>query len=162
MEWTIIADSTHLKLQAETPTQRLFFFYCVDWFMDFEWVNSVFSQNVGGWWCNMLTMIILIDIMTWWWIPDILTGFIDSWCGAYSIACAGVVRVFFGSDFVTVTKSNDASWDFLKPEIFAAIMDFYSSGQPLFLDSKTAAAMDTAIKEVCLLTGSLHCLILTH
>ncbi|KGN46031.1 nifU-like protein 4, mitochondrial [Cucumis sativus] len=59
----------------------------------------------------------------------------------------GVVRVFFGSDFVTVTKSNDASWDFLKPEIFAAIMDFYSSGQPLFLDSKTAAAMDTAIKE---------------
>ncbi|XP_022960817.1 nifU-like protein 4, mitochondrial [Cucurbita moschata] len=59
----------------------------------------------------------------------------------------GVVRVFFGSDFVTVTKSNDASWDFLKPEIFAAIMDFYSSGQPLFLDSQTAAAMDTAINE---------------
>ncbi|XP_022133710.1 nifU-like protein 4, mitochondrial [Momordica charantia] len=59
----------------------------------------------------------------------------------------GVVRVFFGSDFVTVTKSEDATWDFLKPEIFAAIMDFYSSGQPLFLDSKTAAAMDTAINE---------------
>ncbi|GMY23415.1 NifU-like protein 4, mitochondrial [Fagus crenata] len=55
--------------------------------------------------------------------------------------------VFYGSDFVTVTKSEDASWDFLKPEIFAAIMDFYSSGQPLFLDSKTAAAMDTAIHE---------------
>jgi len=61
---------------------------------------------------------------------------------------AGITRVFFGSDFVTVTKSDDASWDFLKPEIFAAIMDFYSSGEPLFLDSKTAAAMDTAIGEV--------------
>ncbi|KAE8021966.1 hypothetical protein FH972_007809 [Carpinus fangiana] len=59
----------------------------------------------------------------------------------------GITRVFFGSDFVTVTKSDDAAWDFLKPEIFAAIMDFYSSGQPLFLDSKTAAAMDTAIGE---------------
>ncbi|EOY19154.1 NFU domain protein 4 isoform 1 [Theobroma cacao] len=59
----------------------------------------------------------------------------------------GIARVFFGSDFVTVTKSDDASWDLLKPEIFAAIMDFYSSGQPLFLDSKTAAAMDTAIHE---------------
>jgi hypothetical protein len=47
-----------------------------------------------------------------------------------------------------VTKSDDASWDFLKPEIFAAIMDFYSSGERLFLDSKTAAAMDTAIGEV--------------
>lgn len=59
----------------------------------------------------------------------------------------GVTRVFFGSDFVTVTKSEDASWDFLKPEIFAAIMDFYSSGQPLFLDSAAAAAKDTAIHE---------------
>lgn len=59
----------------------------------------------------------------------------------------GVTRVFYGSDFVTVTKSDDASWDLLKPEIFAAIMDFYSSGQPLFLDSQTASAMDTAIHE---------------
>ena len=60
----------------------------------------------------------------------------------------GVTRVFFGSDFVTVTKSDETSWDYLKPEVFAAIMDFYSSGQPLFLDSNTAAAMDTAIHEV--------------
>ncbi|KAL5735160.1 hypothetical protein ACOSP7_033021 [Xanthoceras sorbifolium] len=59
----------------------------------------------------------------------------------------GITRVFFGSDFVTVTKSEDASWDILKPEIFAVIMDFYSSGQPLFLDSEAAAAKDTAIHE---------------
>ncbi|EOA31971.1 hypothetical protein CARUB_v10015213mg [Capsella rubella] len=67
---------------------------------------------------------------------------------AKSIYCIdGVVRVFFGSDFVTVTKSDDVSWDILKPEIFAAIMDFYSSGEPLFLDSQAAAAKDTAISE---------------
>ncbi|URE38715.1 hypothetical protein MUK42_16192 [Musa troglodytarum] len=59
----------------------------------------------------------------------------------------GVSRVFFRSDFVTVTKSEEVSWDFLKPEIFAAIMDFYSSGKPLFLDSNVAAYMDTAIHE---------------
>ncbi|KAF2608884.1 hypothetical protein F2Q68_00043560 [Brassica cretica] len=59
----------------------------------------------------------------------------------------GVVRVFFGSDFVTVTKSDDVTWDFLKPEVFAVVMDFYSSGQPLFLDSQVAAAKDTAINE---------------
>ncbi|KAK9153707.1 hypothetical protein Sjap_001187 [Stephania japonica] len=60
----------------------------------------------------------------------------------------GVTRVFFGSDFVTVTKSEDISWDFLKPEIFAAIMDFYSSGKPLFLDANaSSASMDTAIHE---------------
>lgn len=68
--------------------------------------------------------------------------------------------MFFGSDFVTATKSDNASWDFLKPEIFAAIMDFYSSGQPLFLDSETAAAKDTAIHEVYFQTSlvdSLSC-----
>nr|CAD1816922.1 unnamed protein product [Ananas comosus var. bracteatus] len=59
----------------------------------------------------------------------------------------GVTRVFFRSDFVTVTKSDEASWDLLKPEVFAAIMDFYSSGTPLFLDSNAAASMDTAIHE---------------
>lgn len=72
-----------------------------------------------------------------------------TWCSFGTLPFnAGITRVFFGSDFVTVTKSDDASWDFLKPEIFASIMDFYSSGQPLFLDSKTAAAKDTAIGEV--------------
>ncbi|XP_076931719.1 nifU-like protein 4, mitochondrial [Bidens hawaiensis] len=60
----------------------------------------------------------------------------------------GITRVFFGSDFITVTKSEDASWDFLKPDIFAAIMDFYSYGQPLFLDATTLASMDTAIDEI--------------
>ncbi|XP_077224870.1 nifU-like protein 4, mitochondrial [Tasmannia lanceolata] len=59
----------------------------------------------------------------------------------------GVTRVFFGSEFITVTKSDETSWDFLKPEIFAVIMDFYSSGNPLFLDSNVAASMDTAINE---------------
>ncbi|XP_041999289.1 nifU-like protein 4, mitochondrial isoform X2 [Salvia splendens] len=59
----------------------------------------------------------------------------------------GVTRVFFGSDFVTVTKSDKISWDLLKPQVFAAIMDFYSSGQPLILDSAVAPSMDTAIKE---------------
>ncbi|CAN8303075.1 unnamed protein product [Cochlearia groenlandica] len=59
----------------------------------------------------------------------------------------GVVRVFFGSDFVTVTKSDEVTWDYLKPEIFAVVMDFYSSGKPLFTDSQATAAKDTAIHE---------------
>lgn len=59
----------------------------------------------------------------------------------------GVARVFFGSDFITVTKSEEVSWDILKPEIFAAIMDFYSSGKPLFVDSKSGAPTDTTINE---------------
>ena len=40
----------------------------------------------------------------------------------------GVSQVFFGADFVTVTKKEDFTWPMLKPDIFAAIMDHYSSG----------------------------------
>ncbi|KAF7146970.1 hypothetical protein RHSIM_Rhsim03G0100900 [Rhododendron simsii] len=60
----------------------------------------------------------------------------------------GVTRVFFGSNFITITKSDDVAWDILKPEISAAIEDFYSSGKPPFLDSNTAASMDRAIHKV--------------
>lgn len=70
---------------------------------------------------------------------------------------AGVVRVFFGSDFVTVTKADEVSWDLLKPEIFAAIMDFYSTKQPLFYDAQSQAS-DTAINEVSFLNLSLDCI----
>ncbi|KAL6520025.1 Scaffold protein Nfu/NifU N terminal [Orobanche hederae] len=35
-----------------------------------------------------------------------------------------------GSDFVTVTKSDEIPWDLVKPQVFAAITDFYSFGQP--------------------------------
>ena len=43
----------------------------------------------------------------------------------------GVSRVLLGSNFVTVTKAAEASWDVLKPEVFAALMDFFLSSQPL-------------------------------
>ena len=42
----------------------------------------------------------------------------------------GVTNVFFGSDFVTVTKSDDYTWNVVKPDIFAGIMDHFTSGQP--------------------------------
>jgi len=42
----------------------------------------------------------------------------------------GVSGVFFGSDFVTVTK-NGGEWQHLKPAILGAIMEHYLSGQPL-------------------------------
>lgn len=59
----------------------------------------------------------------------------------------GVARVFFGSDFVTVTKKEEYAWAVLKPDVFAMIMDHYSSGEPLFYDGEAMAASDTAIHE---------------
>ena len=45
-------------------------------------------------------------------------------------AVPGVTGVFLGSDFVTVTKSDDAVWDHLKPSVLGAIMEHFQSGAP--------------------------------
>jgi Fe-S cluster biogenesis protein NfuA len=45
-----------------------------------------------------------------------------------------VKSVYLGTDFLTVTKDADQPWAILKPEIYAAVMDFLSSGQPLVTD----------------------------
>jgi len=45
----------------------------------------------------------------------------------------GVTGVFYGSDFVTVTKA-DGDWQHLKPAILGAIMEHYMSGAPLLAD----------------------------
>ena len=46
----------------------------------------------------------------------------------------GVVRVFFGADFVTVGKDPDVDWSHVKAPILAAIMDHFTSGKALFDD----------------------------
>ena len=46
----------------------------------------------------------------------------------------GVRGVFFGGDFVTITKEDDREWSFLKPAILAVIMEHFTSGQALFAE----------------------------
>ena len=46
-------------------------------------------------------------------------------------AVDGVTGVFFGTDFVTVTKGDAVEWDHIKPAILGAIMEHYQSGQPV-------------------------------
>jgi Fe-S cluster biogenesis protein NfuA len=45
--------------------------------------------------------------------------------------------VFFGGDFITVTKTESASWDVLKPQILTTVMEHYQSGQPLMATVNT-------------------------
>ena len=53
-----------------------------------------------------------------------------------------VEGVFFGSDFVSVTKAEgSADWTSLKVEILGILVDHFSSGAPLFAGEATAAAM---------------------
>ena len=42
----------------------------------------------------------------------------------------GVTGVFFGSDFITVTKAG-GEWQHLKPALLGAIMEHFTSGAPL-------------------------------
>jgi len=46
-------------------------------------------------------------------------------------AIDGVAAVFFGNDFVTVTKQDSVEWDHIKPAILGAVMEHYQSGQPV-------------------------------
>lgn len=46
-------------------------------------------------------------------------------------ALPNVTGVFYGSDFISVTKS-DGEWPHLKPAILGAIMEHFLSGEPLF------------------------------
>ena len=48
----------------------------------------------------------------------------------------GVSSVFFGPDFITITKSEDeeVTWAEVKPLVFATLMDFFSSNQPIILE----------------------------
>ena len=41
----------------------------------------------------------------------------------------GVEGVFFGSDFITITKSQSIDWQVMKPLILGSIMDHYNSGE---------------------------------
>ncbi|KAG7380915.1 nifu-like protein [Phytophthora pseudosyringae] len=46
----------------------------------------------------------------------------------------GVTRVFFGKEFISVTKAEDEDWDALNAEIFATIMDFFASDEEVMSD----------------------------
>ena len=71
----------------------------------------------------------------------------------------GVRGVFFGSDFISVTKGDVEEWQHLKPMILGAIMEHYVSGAPILAqegagdsaaatyDPKDQAVVDT-IKEL--------------
>ncbi len=56
-----------------------------------------------------------------------------------------VTGVFFGSDFVSVTKAEgSADWTSLKVQVLGLLVDHFSSGAPLFVGEAGPAAMAVA------------------
>ncbi|WP_343564495.1 NifU family protein [Kiloniella sp. b19] len=46
----------------------------------------------------------------------------------------GIRGVFFGADFVTITKEDEKEWYILKPSILGAIMEHFTAGRPVLLN----------------------------
>ena len=51
----------------------------------------------------------------------------------------GVARVFFGGDFVTITKGEEIGWPALKPQILAVLMEHFVAGLPVIEGTADAA-----------------------
>ena len=62
-----------------------------------------------------------------------------------------VMGVFFGSDYVSVTKKESANWQHLKPAVLGAIMDFFvAGGVPLSEQIQSSLAEDQVYEGVTL------------
>jgi NFU1 iron-sulfur cluster scaffold homolog, mitochondrial len=77
-------------------------------------------------------------------ILDLKTA-LPSTLGTRLMGIEGVKSVFFGPDFITVSKVDDDSsnavpWHLMKPEIFSILMEHFTSGAPLFKDSGDGAS----------------------
>lgn len=57
----------------------------------------------------------------------------------------GVNRVFFGYDFIVVTKEETSSWYGLKAALSAVIMDFLLTNQPVFLEKTSKPVLEMYI-----------------
>lgn len=68
-------------------------------------------------------------------------------------AVDGVERVFLGSDFITITKTNAKEWATLKPHVLAAIMDHLLSGLPAVSEESAASPTNEnqseVVKQIC-------------
>lgn len=56
----------------------------------------------------------------------------------------GVAGIFFGSDFITVTKTADKDWHLMKPAILGAIMEHFTAGKPIIVDTPAPSAAEGA------------------
>lgn len=62
---------------------------------------------------------------------------------------SGIRSILLGPNFLTVTKSNEISWPQINPQIYAAIMDFFTTGQNALqgsVDIEGEANRDVSVK----------------
>ena len=48
-------------------------------------------------------------------------------------AIQGVIRVFLGEDFISVTKASHREWEEIRGQVLGVLMDYFTTGQPIVL-----------------------------
>ncbi len=59
-------------------------------------------------------------------------------------ALPGVARVFFGGDFVTVTKNDLSDWQSLRPQVLGVLVEHFVAGRPVVEGQDDAVDEDVA------------------
>ena len=59
-------------------------------------------------------------------------------------AVDGITQIFFGTDFVSVTKAENHDWFTIKPGVLAAIMEHYASGMPVIEGDASTQSDDSS------------------
>ncbi|KAJ6082646.1 hypothetical protein N7499_007520 [Penicillium canescens] len=59
----------------------------------------------------------------------------------------GVTSVFYGADFITVTKAGDANWAHIKPEVFSIITQAVTSGETIVTTVEAGADGEESVED---------------
>jgi Fe-S cluster biogenesis protein NfuA len=59
-------------------------------------------------------------------------------------AVSGVTGVFYGYDFITITKDDSLDWQHLKPSILATIMEYFMAGSPVMTSNEGGLSGDSS------------------
>ena len=59
----------------------------------------------------------------------------------------GITGVFFGSDFITITKSENLNWDVMKPLVLGSIMEHFNSKDETVINIKNSKKSNSLEEE---------------
>ena len=62
-------------------------------------------------------------------------------------AVRGVESVFFGSDFITITKADSSEWSLMKPAILGSIIEHFTTNKPILVDKKETQLTEHTIND---------------
>ena len=59
-----------------------------------------------------------------------------------------IVSIFITSDMISVTKDSSATWEDLKPQILAEIMDYLSTGEEIIIADSASTSDQEVIEQM--------------